>query len=99
MATVQVRRKGMITLPGELRRKYHVDEGDIFTLIDVGNGSFLLTPHVSPLASSGDRAAKVIAAVGVSLEDLLQVLHEEREAYYRDHYHVHDAHPAPEAPA
>ena len=41
--TVQIRRKGVITLPVALRRQYGLDEGDVFTLVDLGDGSFLLT--------------------------------------------------------
>jgi bifunctional DNA-binding transcriptional regulator/antitoxin component of YhaV-PrlF toxin-antitoxin module len=45
--TVQIRRKGVITLPIELCRRYNLDEGDVFTLVDLGDGSILLTPGVS----------------------------------------------------
>jgi len=45
--TVQIRRKGLITLPAELRRQYNLTEGDALTLVDLGDGSFLLTPRVS----------------------------------------------------
>ena len=45
--TVQIRRKGVITLPVELRRLYNLDEGDVLTLLDLGDGSFLLTPRIS----------------------------------------------------
>ena len=36
--TIQIRSKGSITLPIELRRKYRLNEGDAFTLIDMGEG-------------------------------------------------------------
>jgi len=41
--TVQIRRKGAITLPVELRRRYGLGEGDVFTVVDLGDGSILLT--------------------------------------------------------
>jgi bifunctional DNA-binding transcriptional regulator/antitoxin component of YhaV-PrlF toxin-antitoxin module len=84
--TVQIRRKGVITLPVELRRRYGLDEGDVFTLVDLGGGSFLLTPQVSQVARLGDQVARVMAEEGVGLEEMLKVLDEERELYYRDHY-------------
>jgi bifunctional DNA-binding transcriptional regulator/antitoxin component of YhaV-PrlF toxin-antitoxin module len=84
--TVQIRRKGVITLPVELRRRYGLDEGDVFTLVDLGNGSFLLTPQLSQVARLGDQVARVMAEEGVGLEEMLKVLDEERELYYRDHY-------------
>ena len=84
--TVQVRKKGILTLPVELRDKYSLDEGDIFTLIDLGDGSFLLTPRLSHITRTGDRVSEILNEEGISLDDLLNALDEEREHYYRDHY-------------
>jgi AbrB family looped-hinge helix DNA binding protein len=84
--TVQIRRKGVITLPKELRNRYGLDEGDVFTLEDLGDGSFLLIPRASPVARLGDRVAKVMQQEGVSPEEVLKTLEEERENYYREHY-------------
>jgi len=84
--TVQIRRKGIITLPMEMRRRYSLDEGDVFTLVDLGDGSFLLTPRVSQVARLGDQVARVIGEEGVDLEEMLKALDQEREFYYREHY-------------
>ena len=84
--TVQIRKKGSFTLPMDLRTKYGVDEGDIFTLIDMGDGSFLLTPRISQVNRLGDRVAEILSAEGVSLDDLLNTLDDERERYYQEHY-------------
>jgi bifunctional DNA-binding transcriptional regulator/antitoxin component of YhaV-PrlF toxin-antitoxin module len=83
---IQLRRKGILTLPVSLRRKYNLDENDVFTLEDLGNGSFLLIPQVSKVARLGDRVAEVMAEEDVSLEDMLEALDEERQDYYREHY-------------
>ena len=85
-ARVQLRRKGVITLPVALRRKYGLEESDVFTLEDLGDGSFLLIPQASQVARSGDRVAEIMAQQGVGLEEMLKVLDEEREQYYREHY-------------
>jgi len=69
-----------------LRRKYDLDENDIFTLEDLGDGSFLLIPQASNLARLGDRVAEVMAEQEVDLEDMLDALDEERKTYYREHY-------------
>jgi bifunctional DNA-binding transcriptional regulator/antitoxin component of YhaV-PrlF toxin-antitoxin module len=84
--TIQVRKKGSITLPIDLRTKYGVDEGDIFTLIDMGDGSFLLTPRISQVNRLGDRVAEILRAEDVSLDDLLNTLDDERERYYQERY-------------
>jgi bifunctional DNA-binding transcriptional regulator/antitoxin component of YhaV-PrlF toxin-antitoxin module len=83
---IQLRRKGILTLPVSLRRKYNLDENDVFTLEDLGNGSFLLIPKVSNVARLGDRVAEVMAEEEVTLEDMLEALDAERQHYYREHY-------------
>jgi AbrB family looped-hinge helix DNA binding protein len=85
-ATLQIRSKGIVTLPIELRRKYGLGEGDIITLIDLGDGSFLLTPIVTLVDRLGDRVAQTIAEEGVSVEEILTALDEERERYYQERY-------------
>jgi bifunctional DNA-binding transcriptional regulator/antitoxin component of YhaV-PrlF toxin-antitoxin module len=83
---IQLRRKGILTLPVALRRKYDLDENDVFTLEDLGDGSFLLIPEVSQVARLGDRVADVMAEEDTSLEEMLEALDEERARYYREHY-------------
>ena len=83
---IQLRRKGVLTLPVSLRRKYGLDENDVFTLEDLGDGSFLLIPQVSKVARLGDRVAEVMREEELSLEKILEALDEEREIYYRQHY-------------
>jgi bifunctional DNA-binding transcriptional regulator/antitoxin component of YhaV-PrlF toxin-antitoxin module len=84
--TIQIRGKGSVTLPIELRRKYGLDEGDIISLIDLGDGSFLLTTTVSQVDRLGDRVAQALAEEGVSLDELLAALDDERERYYQERY-------------
>lgn len=84
--TIQIRGKGAVTLPIDLRRKYGLDEGDVITLVDLGDGSFLLTPVVTKVDRFGDRVAQTMAEDGVSLEDILTALDEERERYYQERY-------------
>ncbi len=84
--TIQMRKKGSLTLPKEIRNKYQLDEGDVFTLIDLGDGSFLLSPQVSEVNRSGHRISEILSKENISVEDLLASLDDEREQYYRDHY-------------
>lgn len=83
---LQIRGKGTVTLPIEFRRKYGIDEGDVITLIDLGDGSFLLTPIITQVDRLGDRVARTIAEAGVSEEEILEALDEERERYYQERY-------------
>ena len=84
--TLHIRGKGTLTLPVELRRKYGFDEGDIFTLIDLEDGSFLLTPALTQVDRLGDRVAKALAEAGVTEEEILAALDKERERYYQERY-------------
>jgi bifunctional DNA-binding transcriptional regulator/antitoxin component of YhaV-PrlF toxin-antitoxin module len=84
--TIQIRSKGAVTIPVDLRRKYSLDEGDIITLIDLGDGSFLLTSMVITVDRLGDRVAQAMAKEGISLDEILAALDEERERYYQERY-------------
>jgi bifunctional DNA-binding transcriptional regulator/antitoxin component of YhaV-PrlF toxin-antitoxin module len=84
--TIQVRGKGSLTLPVEVRRKYGVNEGDVYTLIDVGEGAFMLVPQVTTVDRLGSRVAELVAEQGTSLEELLETLDEERQRYYQERY-------------
>jgi bifunctional DNA-binding transcriptional regulator/antitoxin component of YhaV-PrlF toxin-antitoxin module len=84
--TIQIRGKGTVTIPVELRRKYGLDDGDVITLIDLGDGSFLLTPIVSKVDRLGDRVAQATVDEGISLEEIMTALDEERERYYQERY-------------
>ena len=56
------------------------------SLIDMGDGSFLLTP-ITPLVDRfGDRVAQAMEKEGVSLEEMLDALDEEREQFYAERY-------------
>lgn len=57
MTTLQIRRKGIITLPANLRKKYKLEEGQTLTIIDLDEGTILLTPKVSQV----DKLANQIA--------------------------------------
>jgi bifunctional DNA-binding transcriptional regulator/antitoxin component of YhaV-PrlF toxin-antitoxin module len=83
---IQIRSKGGLTLPMELRRKYGLNEGDVYTLIDLGEGVFMLTPQISALARLGDRISDLLAEQDVPVEDVLQALDEERKRYYQERY-------------
>lgn len=86
MSTVQMRSKGTITFPAKLRSKYKLQEGEVFTIIDLGGGSFLLKPKVLDVDVFSRRIAKRIKEENVSLDELLQALDDERKTYYQENY-------------
>lgn len=83
---VQMRDKGGITLPAELRKRYDLNAGDVFSLVDAGDGAFMLIPRVLQVERLGEQFVRGMEEAGVSLDDLLATLDEERETYYKDRY-------------
>ncbi|HLO13350.1 MAG TPA: AbrB/MazE/SpoVT family DNA-binding domain-containing protein, partial [Anaerolineales bacterium] len=72
MTTLQIRGKGTITLPANLRKKYNLEEGEVLTVIDLGEGTILLKPMVSEVNRLSRQMAKRLKEENVSLDDLLQ---------------------------
>jgi bifunctional DNA-binding transcriptional regulator/antitoxin component of YhaV-PrlF toxin-antitoxin module len=77
---LQVAKRGLVTLPKELRESNHIQDGDILTLVDLG-GAFILTPRVLQVDKAADQLAEQWRAQGESLESMLQTLREVREVY------------------
>lgn len=83
MTTVKIRRKGTITIPAKLRKEYKFEEGQTLTVIDLGEGTILLTPKVSQVDKLANQIAEKFKEEGITLEDLLQALNALRKTYTR----------------
>jgi len=68
--TVQIRQRGILTLPAKLRAKYRLDEGDSLTVLDL-DGSILLSPKVSVVPKLAAEIERLRKAAGLDVEDLL----------------------------
>lgn len=82
-ATVQVRDRGVLTLPAELREKYGIQAGDTFRLVDL-DGMFILTPMVPMVPELAREIERARIEAGLSTDDLLRTLREQRERYGRE---------------
>ena len=78
---VQVVRRGLITLPKELRDQSHINEGDTLTLIDLGDGVVVMSPRRSRVDEIADKLAKEWQDSGATLESMLTTLREVRAEY------------------
>ena len=83
-ATVQVRQRGTLTLPAELREKYGIEPGDTFRLVDL-DGIFVLTPMVTMVPELAREIERARVEAGLSIEELLANLREQRERYHTEH--------------
>ena len=84
-ATVQVRKRGVLTLPAELRQKYGIEEGDTFRLVDL-DGIFVITPMVPMVPELAREIERMRLEAGLSIDELLEALRQERERYYQEKY-------------
>jgi bifunctional DNA-binding transcriptional regulator/antitoxin component of YhaV-PrlF toxin-antitoxin module len=82
---LQVRNRGVITLPVELRERYGIESGDIFRLVDL-DGIFVLTPMVPIVPELAKEIEQARIAAGLSMEELLQGLRDQRERYHTEKY-------------
>ena len=76
--TVQVRQRGTVTLPADLRQKYGIKPGDTFRLVDL-DGILVLTPMVPMVPDLAREIERLRREAGLTIEDLLDSLREQRE--------------------
>ena len=78
---VQVVRRGLITLPKELRDHNNIEEGDTLTLVDLGDGVVVMSPKRSRVDEIANKLAKEWQDSGESLESMLATLREVQTEY------------------
>ncbi len=84
-ATIQVRQRGTLTLPAELRDKYRIQPGDTFRLVDL-DGILVLTPMVPMVPELAREIERARLEAGLTMEELLAGLREQRERYHAETY-------------
>ena len=84
-STILVRKRGVVTIPSEIREKYDIQEGDTYQLVDM-DGIFVLTPMMPMVPELAQEIERFRREAGVSTEDLMQGLREERESYHEEKY-------------
>lgn len=77
---IQIRKKGLVTLPKEFRRRYRLEEGDPLTVIDLGEGLFL-SPKRAVIPKLVAEIEAIRQKYNVSLEELIQGVAEQRSKY------------------
>ena len=75
----------MITLPSELREKYDIESGKIYQLVDL-DGVFVLMPMVPMVPELAQEIEKIRKEAGLSMEELLVGLREQRARYTTEKY-------------
>ena len=83
-AILQVRKRGTITLPVRLRKKYNLEEGDSLSIIDLGGGIFL-SPRAIVLPKLAGRIEELREKYDISLEELIKGVAEQRKEDRREY--------------
>lgn len=84
-AMIQVRQRGTVTLPADLREKYRIGVGDTLRVVDL-DGVLVLTAMVPIVADLAREIENARLAAGISIEELLGTLREQRERYTLEAY-------------
>lgn len=78
---VQVRERGTITLPAELRNRHGIAVGDTFTIVEL-DGMLLLVPMVMMVPELAAELERARIDAGLSVEDLVAGVREQRALYH-----------------
>ena len=78
---VRVVRRGVITLPKQLRDSNGIAEGDMISLIDLGDGVIVMSPRDSQVDGIANKLAREWRDSGETLESMLSTLREVRVEY------------------
>lgn len=84
-SVAQIKARGQLTIPKRIRQTSALEEGQVVSIIPVGD-SLIITPKRLDLEEARRQIRKIAKASGISLEDLLSGLKEEREALLRESY-------------
>jgi len=84
-ATIQVRQRGTLTLPAELRERYRIKKGDTFRLVDL-DGIFVLTRMVPLVPELAREIEEARLEAGLSTKDMLEGLRKQRAVYVAEKY-------------
>lgn len=77
---VQIGKRGTVTLPAGLRKRYGLGAGDLLTVIDL-DGILVLSPEVSVVSKIASEIEQMREEAGLSLDELLAGLDEQRSGY------------------
>jgi AbrB family looped-hinge helix DNA binding protein len=85
VSVAEIKSRGQLTIPKKIRSAGHLEEGQVVSIIPVGD-SLLITPKRLELDEARRHIKRLLKSSGISLEDLIAGLKEERETLYRETY-------------
>jgi AbrB family looped-hinge helix DNA binding protein len=87
--TAEIKSRGQLTIPKRIREKNHLEEGQIVSIIPIGD-AVIITPKRLELDEARREIRRILKASGLTAEEILEGLKEEREKLYQENYaHKH----------
>ena len=83
--TAEIKSRGQLTIPKKIRVMSRLEEGQIVSIIPVGD-SVIITPKRLELDEARREIKRILKEAGMTSEDLLVGLKEEREKLYQRTY-------------
>ena len=83
--TAEIKSRGQLTIPKRIREKTHLEEGQIVSIIPIGN-AVIISPKRLELDEARREIRRILKASGLTAEDILEGLKEEREKLYQETY-------------
>lgn len=84
-AVAEIKSRGQLTIPKKIREMVHLDEGQVVSIIPVGE-SIIVTTKRLELDEARRQIKRIMKAAGISVEELLSGLKEERENLFKETY-------------
>jgi AbrB family looped-hinge helix DNA binding protein len=81
----EIKARGQLTIPKKIREMCDLEEGQAVSIIPIGN-AFIITPQRLALDDVRKKIKKMLKNSGVSIEDLLTGLKEERKGLFSELY-------------
>lgn len=81
----EIKTKGQMTIPKQIRDATHLEEGQVVTLMVIGD-SILVIPKKLQIDEARRQIAKILKRSGLSPEDVLKGLKGARESVYKETY-------------
>ena len=79
----EIKSRGQLTIPKKIREMSHLEEGQVVSIIPVGD-SIIITTKRLELDEARRELRKILKASGLSAEDLIAGIKEERERLYQE---------------
>jgi len=81
----EIKSRGQLTIPKKIREASHLEEGEAVSIIPVGD-SIIITPKRLELDEARKQLRKILKGSGLSVDELLEGIKEERENLYKERY-------------